>query len=347
MAEQTLPPFPDDVPTVSLTVVDYGLLQSGDKNEINTLWDAATKQGFWYMKNHGAEHLIEPMFELGGDTMRLPYEDKMKFWQGNSGGSFGYKALGATTVDLKGSKDNCEMINISKDDTLSYPAVAHVPYPEPVNARMQSAVKPFVTACMEANSTILGIFNDKLGLPSGTLESFHSSGEHSVSEARVIKVPPSKDADSIAVGSHTDFGSLSFLANKLGGLQVLLPGEEHWKYVKPLPGHVICNVGDALNILSGGILQSSTHRVLPPPKEQSKYERWSLVFFTRPGNSVPLKALSAQSSIIAASPGKDLDSGATALEWFMRRQSKWRVSNQKTVDDYLASRGTEHTKIAV
>ncbi len=47
MADQTLPPFPDDVPTVSLTVVDYGLLKSGDKNEINTLWDAATKQGFW------------------------------------------------------------------------------------------------------------------------------------------------------------------------------------------------------------------------------------------------------------------------------------------------------------
>ncbi len=100
------------------------------------------------------------------------------------------------------------MINISKDDTLSYPDVAHVPYPEPVNARMESAVKPFVTACMEANNTILGIFNDKLGLPSGTLERFHSSEEHSVSEARLIKVPPSKDTESIAVGSHTDFGSL-------------------------------------------------------------------------------------------------------------------------------------------
>ncbi|KAF8905637.1 hypothetical protein CPB85DRAFT_1437291 [Mucidula mucida] len=330
MADQTLPPFPDDVPTVSLTVVDYGLLKSGDKNEINTLWDAATKQGFWYMKNHGAEHVIEPMFELGRETMRLPYDDKMKFWQGNSGGSFGFvQSPRRYDRDLKGSKDNCEMINISKDDTLSYPDVAH----------------PFVTACMEANNTILGIFNDKLGLPSGTLERFHSSEEHSVSEARLIKVPPSKDTESIAVGSHTDFGSLSFLANKLGGLQVLLPGEEHWKY--PLPGHVICNVGDALNLLSGGILQSSTHRVLPPPKEQSKYERWSLVFFTRPGNSVSLKALSDHSSIIAASPGRDLDSGATALDWFMRRQSKWRVSNQKTVDDYLASRGTEHTKIAV
>lgn len=128
----------------------------------------------------------------------------------------------------------------------------------------------------------------------------------------------------------------SFLANKLGGLQVLLPGEKEWRYVRPLPGHVICNVGDALNLLSGGILQSSTHRVLPPPLEQSNYERWSLVYFTRPGNSVRLKALSDKSTVIANCPGKDLDGGVTALEWFMRRTAKWRVSNQK-VDDIICA----------
>lgn len=100
------------------------------------------------------------------------------------------------------------MINISKDDALAYPDVAHITYPQPVNARMESSVKPFVSACMEANNTILNIFNDKLGLPSGTLASLHSMEEHSVSEARVIKVPPSRDTDAIAVGSHTDFGSL-------------------------------------------------------------------------------------------------------------------------------------------
>lgn len=30
------------------------------------------------------------MFELGRETMNLPAEEKMKFWQGNTGGSFGY-----------------------------------------------------------------------------------------------------------------------------------------------------------------------------------------------------------------------------------------------------------------
>ena len=76
-----------------------------------------------------------------------------------------------------------------------------------------------------------------------------------------------------------------------------------------MPGHAICNVGDALAILSGGILRSNMDRVLyvirmasydgdtdgelirPPLGGQSEYERWSLVYFTRPGNSVLLNPL--------------------------------------------------------
>lgn len=119
-----------------------------------------------------------------------------------------YKAVGATTVDLEGSKDNAEMINISKDDALAYPRVAHVHYPGPVNARMENTIKPFVKACMAANDTILEVFNRKLGLPDGALAKRHSVEENSVSEARCIKVPASPGSTKIAVGSHTDFGSL-------------------------------------------------------------------------------------------------------------------------------------------
>ncbi len=36
----------------------------------------------------------------------------------------------------------------------------------------------------------------------------------------------------MAIGAHTDFGSLSLLHNRLGGLQVLPPGYTEWQYVK-------------------------------------------------------------------------------------------------------------------
>lgn len=73
----------------------------------------------------------------------------------------------------------------------------------------------------------------------------------------------------------------------------------------------------------------------PPPLAQSHFDRWSLVYFTRPGDSVHLKALVGESTIIAKAvaetPDRDFDSGATASQWFARRQAKWRVDNQKVM----------------
>ncbi|TFY77537.1 hypothetical protein EWM64_g6475 [Hericium alpestre] len=41
------PPFPEDMPTVPLLVIDYELVKSGDQAELNRLWEAATQLGFW------------------------------------------------------------------------------------------------------------------------------------------------------------------------------------------------------------------------------------------------------------------------------------------------------------
>ena len=41
------PPFPDDVPTHPLLIVDYSLLKAGDADEIEKFWTAATTLGFW------------------------------------------------------------------------------------------------------------------------------------------------------------------------------------------------------------------------------------------------------------------------------------------------------------
>ena len=41
------PPFPDNIPTHPLVVVDYQLIQNDDAMEISKLWKAATELGFW------------------------------------------------------------------------------------------------------------------------------------------------------------------------------------------------------------------------------------------------------------------------------------------------------------
>lgn len=347
----TYPPFPDDVPTHPLLVVDYELIRQGSREEIDKLWEAATKLGFWYLKNHGADAEANAMFDMGAETMRLPMEEKMKFEQGDDGVSFGYKAAGANAVDETGALDTVEFINVSKDDALAYPSSVHRTYPSTVNARMESTIKPFIAKSVEVNMTLMAVFNEKLGLPEGALASLHKLYDPSCSESRCIKNPPARDVspDRMAIGAHTDFGSLSFLHNRLGGLQVYPPGTEQWFYIKPIPGHAICNVGDALALFSGGILRSNLHRVVPPPGAQAPLERWSLVFFSRPSNDSELRALTDQSAIIAdavaASPDPaKFSTGQTARAWFIRRIKNQRIKNRTGPETWRASRGTEHSE---
>lgn len=345
-----LPPFPEDVSTHPLLIVDYTLLQAGNEEEISKLWMAATTLGFWYLKNHGVDDEVNGMFDMGAETMALPFDEKMKFEQGDDGMSFGYKAPGANAVDETGARDNVEFINVSQDDALAWPTPVHRTYPSTVNGRMESTIVPFMRKSAEINSTIMEIMNAKLGLPAGTLNKRHLLEEHSGSEARCIKSPPRPGGiseEKAALGAHTDFGSLTFLNNRLGGLQVMVPGTDKWQYIKPIPGHAVCNLGDAMYIFSGGILKSNLHRVVPPPGAQGHYTRWSLALFTRPTNSVILRALTEESPIIAEAVSKATDTSlfsgnSTSRDWFARRIKYQRANNQKGAETWRASRGTEH-----
>ncbi|PSR76517.1 hypothetical protein PHLCEN_2v8420 [Hermanssonia centrifuga] len=310
-----LPPFPEDVPTHPLLIIDYQLIKQGDSEEIDRLWEAATKLGFC-LKNHGVDAEVDNMFEAGAETMRLPLEEKMQYTQGEGEFFFGYEAKGSSAIDDSGTPDTTEYLNISKDDALAWPEKVHREYPSTVNARMESTIKPFTQKSVEINNTLLDVLNDKLGFPKETLASKHPMWEPSSCESRCIKSHPGiggVEGRKTTLGAHTDFVSLTFLHNRLGGLQVLPPGSTNWYYVKAL---------------------SST-----PPKDQANYERWSLAFFTRPANNVVLRALKEDSPMVAeavaSDPGK-FETGQSAYEWFHRR-TKYRMIKYRTVRNKLLS----------
>ncbi|KAJ7613200.1 hypothetical protein FB45DRAFT_939128 [Roridomyces roridus] len=349
MTSIPVPPFPDDIPTHPLLVIDYELLKAREKAEIDRLWEAATTLGFWYLKNHGIDEEVNGMFDMASETMALPMEKKMKYEQGDDGVSFGYKAAGANAVDASGVLDTVQFINIAKDDALAWPAQARRAYPHTVNARMDHTIQPFVEKSIRVTDLLLGLFEERLGLSLGALMTRHARWEWSGSETRCTYSPPNPERQ--AIGAHTDFGSLTLLHNRLGGLQVFPPGSDSWQYVKPIPGHCICNLGDAMSILSGGILRSNIHRVANPPGAQGLLHRFSLVYFTRPGNSVVLRALRDESAVIAAAVAatpeadrENYDTGATSLDWFTRRIKNQRIANRRGPETWMASRGMEHTE---
>lgn len=140
--------------------------------------------------------------------------------------------MGHYIVDAVGNPDPVEGVNVAKDDALSYPKVSRREYPSVINDLMDPVITPFVEKCVDISNTLIEIFNDKLGLPEGTLAKFHKREEFSSSETRTIKAPANLTPGKLAIGGHTDFGTLTLLVNNLGGLQVLPPGTTEWRYAR-------------------------------------------------------------------------------------------------------------------
>lgn len=101
---------------------------------------------------------------------------------------------------------------------------------------MEYTVRPFVRKSNDINTTIINVFNAKLGLPEGALAELHSLLDPSCSEARCIKNPPAKEMspERQALGAHTDFGTLVsyldivVLDNELKALSVLPAQQARW-----------------------------------------------------------------------------------------------------------------------
>jgi isopenicillin N synthase-like dioxygenase len=93
---------------------------------------------------------------------------------------------------------------------------------------------------------------------------------------RIFHYPAGNDA-SWGVGEHTDYGLLTLLVqDDRGGLEVKT--REGWIAAPPLPGTIVCNLGDMLDRLTGGRFRSTPHRV----RNVSGASRYSWPFFLDP-----------------------------------------------------------------
>lgn len=80
------------------------------------------------------------------------------------------------------------------------------------------------------------------------------------------------------VGEHSDYGFLTILwQDDVGGLQVKT--REEWIDAPPLPESFVCNIGDMLDRVTGGLYRSTPHRVA---LNTSGRDRLSMPFFLDP-----------------------------------------------------------------
>jgi len=341
-----LPPFPSDVPTAPLSQLSLQKLLSGDTAESERLFEICQNLGFFYLElcgvSPGDELLrdVATLFNVGKELFDLPVEEKVSYDYTMKTDNMGYKSVGASYIDRQGTRDGNEMYNVSKDDILGIAET--LPQP-PILTHNRHVIESYIHNAHSIVTLVLNHLNDHLHLPPSTLTNLHKKTSLSGDQIRFIKCPAEpKDArqKKTAIGEHSDFGSVTVLFNRLGGLQILPPSGE-WCYVKPLPGNAIINLGDALVKFTNGLLRSNIHRVVAPPGLQEAAVKYSLVYFSRPEFWVLLKRLEG-SDVIPVTEGEEEGEVVTSREWVKRRSLGRRVAKGKPSDTvWEQTRGTE------
>ena len=113
---------------------------------------------------------------------------------------------------------------------------------------------------------------------------------------RVFNYPPDSDRASEhkgwGVGEHTDYGLLTILKqDQTGGLQVKT--KTGWVEAKPIPHSFVCNIGDMLDRMTGGLYRSTAHRVVSP----TRHDRLSFPFFFDPSFNAQVRPIEVSAVI--------------------------------------------------
>jgi isopenicillin N synthase-like dioxygenase len=125
------------------------------------------------------------------------------------------------------------------------------------------------------------------------------------------------------VGSHADYGFVTLLLqDEVGGLEVLPPGTSQWLPVEPLPGALVVNLGEMLEVATEGYLAATIHRVQAPPPG---VDRYSVPFFWSPRLDAVIKPVPLAPRLKAAARGITDDPANPLLASFGLNMLKGRM----------------------
>ena len=109
----------------------------------------------------------------------------------------------------------------------------------------------------------------------GIARLFQSLPHKPPSQLRLIHYPYNPTAgEAFGIGSHTDYECLTLLSSTAPGLEVL-NSAGRWIDAPPLPGALVVNIGDMMEIWTNGEFVATSHRVRPV-----KEERYSVPCFS-------------------------------------------------------------------
>ncbi|ONK72253.1 uncharacterized protein A4U43_C04F17430 [Asparagus officinalis] len=257
----------DEIP-----IIDLGRLLDLASFEVEAtkLNLACEEWGFFQLINHGVpEEVIERMRGDIEEFFRLPLEEKKAYAQ------------------LPGSIEGYgQAFVVSEEQELDW-ADMYFLVTRPVTRRsmgfwptrpstFRDTLGKYSVELKRVADCLLGSMAKNLGLCPEEFSNLFNDGLQSV---RINYYPPCPHADKVlGLSPHSDSVGLTLLlqVNQVEGLQIRRNGG--WLPVKPIPGALIVNIGDILEILSNGRYKSIEHRAVINPEK----ERLSIAAFHNP-----------------------------------------------------------------
>ena len=256
--------------------IDVSRRETADLSALDT---ACRDHGFFFIKGHGLDALIDLTFEIATAFFQTSASNKEQIARDQT------NPMGWYDRELtKGKRDHKEIFDFTAPDAPL--GLKRNKWPEkPANFRKTLA--DFHQAFSEAAAETTSLVLQALGLQKDQSSSFR--GEPAISPVRLNKyliTDPVPESDrwrlpplgSGALGQHTDPGVLTLLLqDRIGGLQTKTANGK-WVDVEPTPGTVIVNLGDTMQVWTNDAYRAALHRVQP----MTKSDRLSIPYFYHP-----------------------------------------------------------------
>jgi isopenicillin N synthase-like dioxygenase len=299
----------------ALPVLDLREFNSGDaaarQGFVLALRDTVHRLGFLSLTGHGAGEALEAgVLKAARDFFALLASDKAALHMIHSPHFRGYTAAGGEIT--RGERDWREQFDIGSERPVLVGAASDTfepwrrlqgpnLWPEALPG-FQRALLDWQDALTSIGTTLLRALALALGQPEGAFDAAFEPD--AVQHLKIIQYPgrAAREANQ-GVGPHKDSGFLTLLLqDREPGLQVQVG--EGWIDVPPRPGTLVVNIGEALEILSGGFVTANVHRVVSPPAGSN---RLSVAFFLGPRIDAELPPFVLPPDLSARARGVALD----------------------------------------
>ncbi|KIJ64438.1 hypothetical protein HYDPIDRAFT_90521 [Hydnomerulius pinastri MD-312] len=279
------------------------------------LHSACVEYGFFYLdiSKYAESGEAEELTRLAREFFSLPQAKKDEISLKNQDYARGYQRLKENVTN--GKADNHEGIDFYKpvaDPDKSKPVWGENQWP--TVDKFQEKYEKWINKMKDLGMIVMEAMAYGLGMTAEEWNELRSQVDDSFWVMRIIGYPPLPNShDGFSCGSHKDYGCLTLLyaddtksalqvfLRKSGHIAAAVDGlpDEHgdeegvWINADPIPGCLVCNIGEMWEIWTNGLYKSTLHRVV------HRGANYRVPFFFEPNFTANVKPLPAAMRLIS------------------------------------------------